>query len=110
MITLCCRLFFLTLMPTENVVTQYQNQQNEVISEYNYMVLDTSLKDMIDYKKEFIVVIDKKPFSLNSFSQFYSNLLTLNYILKEEDSDFSFSDIMASEGKNYFKVSEEAYN
>ena len=33
------------------------------------MVLDTSGKDLIKYKNKYIVVFDKKPFSLNNYEE-----------------------------------------
>lgn len=110
LLTISLRLFFLQLYPTENVSTQYQNTQSEVISDNNYSLLDTNGKNIKEYSKEFVLVIDKKPFSLNSYEQSLESLLTLNYIMKEENSQFDFYNIMSSEGKTYFKISEKSYN
>lgn len=110
LLAISIRLLLLQLYPTENVSTQYQNTQSEVISDNNYILLDTNGKNIKEYSKEFILVIDKKPFSLNSYEQSLESLLTLNYIMKEENSQFDFYNIMASEGKTYFKISEDSYN
>ena len=105
LLAISIRLLLLQLYPTENVSTQYQNTQSEVISDNNYILLDTNGKNIKEYSKEFILVIDKKPFSLNSYEQSLESLLTLNYIMKEENSQFDFYNIMASEGKTYFDFS-----
>ena len=74
------------------------------------MVLDTNGKDLMKYKKKYVVVIDKKPFSLNNYEETLENILALNFIMKEEIPEFNFTTIMKSDGKTYYTVSEETYN
>ena len=74
------------------------------------MIVDTNGKDLMRYNKKYVVVIDRKPFSLNNYEETLENLMALNFIMKEEIPDFSFTDIMRSEGKTYYTVSEDTYN
>lgn len=103
------RLFFLSIYPTEAVSTQSTNSQKETVCDYNYLVFDDNLKNMNNYKKEYIVVIDKKPFTLNSYEKSFEGIMILNYILKEENPDFDYSKMMITSGKTYFKISKDAY-
>jgi len=107
---LSIRLFFLQVYPTQEVKSQYGNQQSEVITDANYMVLDTNNKDLMKYDKKYVMVIDKKPFSLNNFQKSIESLMVLNFIMKEEDKNFDYTDIMKNEGKTYFTISEDTYD
>ncbi|MGL4108099.1 penicillin-binding transpeptidase domain-containing protein [Clostridium sp. LP20] len=107
---LSVRLFFLQVYPTENVTSQYQNHQSEKISDSRYMILDTEGKDLMKYNKKYYLVIDKKPFSLNNYEETLENIMALDFIMKGENPDFNYTDIMKSEGKVYYDVSEETYN
>ena len=104
------RLFFLCIYPTQDVSQQSTNLQKETVCDYKYLVFDTNLKNMNNYKKEYIVVIDKKPFTLNSYEKSFEEIMVLNYILKEENSDFNYSNMMMTSGKSYYKISKEAYD
>ncbi|MGL5646267.1 MAG: penicillin-binding transpeptidase domain-containing protein [Clostridium sp.] len=108
---LSVRLYFLQVMPTEQVTANYMNHQTEVISDMKYMLFDTKGKDLNNYNKEYLVVIDSKPFKLNNYGEALQGLLTFNFIMKEEINDFSFDDIMkAPHGKNYYNVSKETFD
>ena len=109
-ILLSVRLFFLQVFPTEKVTSQYQNHQSEKITDSKYMILDTNGKEMMKYNKKYYIVIDKKPFSLNNYEETLENLMALNFIMKGENPDFNYTDIMKSEGKVYYTVSEDTYN
>ena len=110
LVLLSIRLSFLQLFPSEQVVSQYQNHQSESISNANYMVLDTNGKDMMNYNKEYIIVIDKKPFSLNNYEETLEDLMAFNFIMKGEEPNFNYTDVMKSKGKLYYTVSEDTYN
>lgn len=107
---LSLRLYFLQTRPTENVVSQYQNHQTENISNIKYPILDTKGKDLLQYNKKYVLVIDKKPFKLNNYEDSLQDLMALNFIMKGEDSDFNYSSIIKGEGKVYYNLSEETYN
>ncbi|MGL4850298.1 MAG: penicillin-binding transpeptidase domain-containing protein, partial [Clostridium sp.] len=108
---LSIRLYFLQVMPTEQVTSNYMNHQTEVISDMKYMLFDTKGKDLNNYNKEYLVVIDSKPFKLNNYGEALQGLLTFNFIMKEEIENFSFDDIMkAPHGKNYYNVSKETFD
>lgn len=109
-ILLCIRLYFLNVHPTERVEANYKNHQTENISESKYMLLDTNGKNLIEYKKVYVLVIDSKPFSLNNYGETLEDLMALNFIMKGENSDFNYTDIMKSQGKIYYTISEETYN
>lgn len=110
LVLLTIRLAVLQLFPSEQVVNQYQNHQSESISNASYMVLDTNGKDMMSYTKQYIIVIDKKPFSLNNYEETLEDLMAFNFIMKGEDPNFNYTDVMKSKGKLYYTVSEETYN
>lgn len=74
------------------------------------MILDTNGKDMMNYNKKYIIVIDKKPFSLNNYEETLEDLMAFNFIMKGENPEFNYTDVMNSSGKLYFNVSEDAYN
>ncbi|MGL4875714.1 MAG: penicillin-binding transpeptidase domain-containing protein [Clostridium sp.] len=108
---LSIKLYFLQVMPIEQVTSNYMNHQTEVISDMKYMIFDTKGKDLNNYNKEYLVVIDSKPFKLNNYGEALQGLLTFNFIMKEEIIDFSFDDIMkAPHGKNYYNVSKETFD
>ena len=94
---LIVKLFFLQIFPTEEVISQYTNNQSEVVMDQRYQVFDVNNKDLVNYKINYIVVFDNKPFQLNNYNGNLEELLTLNYIMKEEYSDFNFTDV------KYFK-------
>ena len=66
---LSIRLAVLQLFPSEQVLSQYQNHQSEHISNSSYMILDTNGKDMMNYNKKYVIVIGKKPFTLNNYEE-----------------------------------------
>lgn len=107
---LSVRLYFLNIHPTERVEANYKNHQTESISDNRYMLLDTNGKDLIDYKKTYVLVIDSKPFSLNNYGETLEDLMALNFIMKGEDNTFNYVDVMKSQGKLYYTISEETYN
>ena len=107
---LSIRLAVLQLFPSEQVLSQYQNHQSEYISNSSYMILDTNGKDMMNYNKKYVIVIDKKPFTLNNYEETLEDLMALNFIMQGEDSNFNYTDVMKSTGKLYYTVSEETYN
>lgn len=107
---LTIRLTYLQVFPTEEVESQYQILQSENISNSKFMVLDTNGKDLINYKDKYIVVFDKKPFSLNNYEETLEGLMALNFIMKEEIESFNYNDVMQSNGKLYYEISEGTYN
>ncbi|WP_310937521.1 penicillin-binding transpeptidase domain-containing protein [Clostridium sp. SHJSY1] len=84
--------------------------QSENISDSKYRLLDTNGKDLIKYNKKYVLVIDKKPFSLNNYEETLEDLMALNFIMKNEYENFNYTDVMKSSGKLYYTISEDAYN
>ena len=109
LILLGVRLVFLQLYPTEKVVAQYENHQSEQISDSKYEILDTNGNSLMKYNNKYVLVIDSKPFSLNNYEETLKDLMALNFIMKGEDDKFNFTDIMKSNGKVYYKISEDTY-
>lgn len=107
---LSVRLYFLTIHPTERVESNYKNHQTENISNSKYMLLDTNGKDLMSYKKKYVLVIDSRPFSLNNYGETLEDLMALNFIMKAENEEFNYTDVMRSQGKLYYEISEETYN
>ncbi|MBE6051666.1 MAG: penicillin-binding protein 2 [Clostridium sp.] len=107
---LSIRLFELQIYPSKNVVSSCKSNQTEKISDYKLKVLDSNGQDLCTYSEKYILVIDKKPFLLNNYEETLEDLMTLNFIAKGENSNFSFEDVMKAVGKVYYDISEEAYN
>ena len=111
-IVLCLiiRLILLQAYPSSIVSGEGENYQLESLSSINYKILDVNNKNLMSYNKKYIVVLDVKPFMLNNYEETLQNLMALNFIMKTEDIDFNYSDIMKEYGKKYYAVSEETYN
>ena len=111
-IVLCLiiRLILLQAYPSSIVSGEGENYQLESLSSINYKILDVNNKNLMSYNKKYIVVLDVKPFMLNNYEETLQDLMALNFIMKTEDIDFNYSDIMKEYGKKYYAVSEETYN
>ena len=111
-IVLCLiiRLILLQAYPSSIVSGEGENYQLESLSSINYKILDDNNKNLMSYIKKYIVVLDVKPFMLNNYEETLQDLMALNFIMKTEDIDFNYSDIMKEYGKKYYAVSEETYN
>ena len=107
---LALRLIKLQLFPSMQVVNTNEIYQSEKVSNTKFNLIDCNGKDLLRFKKKYILVIDKKPFSLNNYEETLENLLNLNFIMQEECKNFNFQDVLKSEGKKYYDISEEAYN
>lgn len=107
---LVIRLSFLQINPSSKVSGQMQNYQAENLSQMKYRIFDSNGKDMMDYNKKYVVILDTKPFMLNNYEETLEDLMALNFIMKSEEPDFNYSDVMKSDGKIYYTVSEETYN
>ncbi|WP_300383195.1 penicillin-binding transpeptidase domain-containing protein [Clostridium sp.] len=110
LIVLIVKLVILQISPSENVSTEMNNYQKENISQMNYRIFDTKGRDVLDYNKKYIVILDTKPFMLNNYEETLEDLMALNFILKSEIKDFNYSDIMKGDGKVYYTVNEETFN
>ncbi len=100
----------LQIYPSANVQSSYQNHQEENISNMNYMILDTNGKDLMTYDKKYVLVIDTKPFSLNNYEETLEDLMALNFIMKSENPEFNYTEVMKQSGKIYYNISEDIYN
>lgn len=111
-IVLCLiiRLILLQAYPSSIVSGEGENYQLESLSSINYKILDVNNKNLMSYNKKYIVVLDVKPFMLNNYEETLQDLMALNFIMKTEDIDFNYSDIMKEYGKKYYAVSEDTYN
>ena len=110
LIALIVKLIFLQVSPSENVSTEMNNYQKENISQIKYRIFDTKGRDILDYNKKYVVILDTKPFMLNNYEENLEDLMALNFILKSEIKDFNYADIMKSEGKIYYTINEETFN
>ena len=108
-IALTIRLFFLMIKPTSTVQGELENHQVEYTSDSNYKLFDANGKSLINYKSKYVMVLDTKPFKLNNYEETLEDLLALNFIMKSEDEDFNFTDIMNQSGKLYYTITEETY-
>ncbi|AGX42340.1 cell division protein FtsI/penicillin-binding protein 2 [Clostridium saccharobutylicum] len=109
-IILTTRLYILQVYPSEKVQGSYQNHQEENISNMSYMILDTNGKDLMKYNKKYVLVIDTKPFTLNNYEETLEDLMALNFIMKSENPNFNYTEIMKQSGKIYYDISEDTYN
>lgn len=108
-IALTIRLYILMIYPTSSVQGELENHQVEYTCDNNYKIFDTNGNSLINYKKKYIMVLDTKPFKLNNYEETLEDLLALNFIMKSEDKDFNFTDIMQQSGKLYYTITEETY-
>lgn len=106
---LVVRLYFLLIHPSKMVSGDIENYQYETIAQNKYKVLDTNGIDLTKYNKKYILVLDTKPFMLNNYEETLEDLMALNFIMKAEDAEFNYSDIMKESGKKYYTISEETY-
>lgn len=106
---LVVRLYFLLIHPSKIVSGDIENYQYETIAQNKYKVLDTNGMDLTKYNKKYILVLDTKPFMLNNYEETLEDLMALNFIMKSEDVEFNYSDIMKENGKKYYTISEETY-
>ena len=104
------RLCMLQVSPSEKVEAQVNNYQLERISKMKYRIFDTNGKDLLKYKKQYIVILDTSPFMLNNYEESLEELMALNFIMKSEITDFNYSDIIKKSGKIYYNVSKETYD
>jgi cell division protein FtsI/penicillin-binding protein 2 len=74
------------------------------------MILDTNGKDLMKYNKKYVLVIDTRPFSLNNYEETLEDLMALNFIMKSENPEFNYSEVMKQSGKIYYNISEDTYN
>lgn len=110
-VLLTIRLYYLQVQPSELVQGELQNHQIETLSEINYRLLDKNGKELLEYKKKYVLVIDSRPFQLNNYEETLEDLLALNFIMKSEDPNFNYTDIIAQNGKTYYdEITEESYN
>lgn len=108
-IALTIRLYILMIYPTNSVQGELENHQVEYTSDTNYKVFDTNGNSLINYKNKYIMVLDTKPFKLNNYEETLQDLLALNFIMKSEDEEFNFTDIMNQSGKLYYTITKETY-
>lgn len=107
---LVVRLYFLLIHPSKIVSGDIENYQYETIAQNKYKVLDANGRDLTKYNKKYILVLDTKPFMLNNYEETLEDLMALNFIMKSEDAEFNYSDIMKESGKKiYYTISEETY-
>ena len=107
---LTARLYILQIYPSEKVQSSYQNHQEENVSNMSYKILDTNGNDLMKYDKKYVLVIDTKPFSLNNYEETLEDLMALNFIMKSENPEFNYTEIMKQGGKVYYNISEDSYN
>ncbi len=108
-IALTIRLYVLMIYPTTSVQGELENHQVEYTSDSNYKLFDTNGNNLINYKNKYIMVIDTKPFKLNNYEETLKDLLALNFIMKSENKDFNFTDIMNQSGKLYYTITQETF-
>lgn len=109
-VCLIVRLTLLQIYPSAIVSGEGENYQSEILSQINYRILDTNGKDLMSYNKKYILVLDVKPFMLNNYEETLQDLMALNFIMKTEDINFNYSDIMKESGKIYYTVSQDTYD
>lgn len=108
-IALTIRLYVLMIYPTTSVQGELENHQVEYTSDTNYQLFDANGNSLINYKNKYIMVLDTKPFKLNNYEETLQDLLALNFIMKSEDEEFNFTDIMNQSGKLYYTITKETY-
>lgn len=107
---LIVRLSILQLAPSNEVIGATDICQIEKVNDTRFDLIDCNGKNILNFNEEYVLVIDKKPFSLNNYEETLQDLLTLNFIMQDEYEGFSYEDIMRSQGKSYYNISKEAYD
>ncbi|MGL5615633.1 MAG: penicillin-binding transpeptidase domain-containing protein [Sarcina sp.] len=91
--------------------TEKNNSINkEKLSDYNYLMLDKNGKDLNSYNRKYKVFINGKTFALNAKNQNLDELISFNYILKEEIEKFSIDEIAKKQENRTYEITEESYN
>lgn len=106
---LILRLMFLQVFPSQTVINNTEVLQSEKNTDVKFKVLDTKGEDLLTYNKKYVLVFDKKPFTLNNYEETLQDLMALNFIMKAEDQNFNYTDIIKNGGKSYYDISKETY-
>ena len=107
---LIARLATLQLMPSNEVIGSIDACQVENVNDTRFNLVDCTGKNILNFNEVYVLVIDKKPFSLNNYEETLQDLLTLNFIMQSEYKDFSYENVMRCQGKCYYDISKEAYD
>ena len=106
---LVLRLYYIQVHPAKLVQGELKNYQTEVFNGSRYSVIDTNGESLVNDIEKYVLVIDSKPFRLNNYEDTIEDLLALNFIMKSEYSEFSYTDVMSSSGKLYYYLTYESY-
>ncbi|MCQ2969672.1 MAG: penicillin-binding protein 2 [Clostridium sp.] len=106
---LILRLYYIQVHPTKLVQGELKNYQTEIFNGSRYSVIDTNGESLVNDTEKYVLVIDSKPFKLNNYEDTIEDLLALNFIMKSEYADFSYTDVMSSSGKLYYYLTYESY-
>ena len=106
---LILRLYYIQVHPTKLVQGELKNYQTEIFNGSRYSVFDTNGESLVNDSEKYVLVIDSKPFRLNNYEDTIEDLLALNFIMKSEYGDFSYTDVMSSSGKLYYYLTYESY-
>ena len=106
---LILRLYYIQVHPTKLVQGELKNYQTEIFNGSRYSVVDTNGESLVNDSEKYVLVIDSQPFRLNNYEDTIEDLLALNFIMKSEYGDFSYTDVMSSSGKLYYYLTYESY-
>lgn len=90
--------------------SQYRIERN--ISELNYLILDSTGKDLMKYKNRFIVEIDPYIFKRYNSNTPLDKIFALTYILRSYSRDYDITNVISSTVSEKIKwnVDEETFN
>ncbi|WP_032121838.1 penicillin-binding transpeptidase domain-containing protein [Clostridium amazonitimonense] len=89
--------------------SQYRYKEN--INELKFSVLDSKNRNLIEYNRKYILVIDPATFKRNNSSTEVNRIYAFNYILKNYNKDYDLATILESpnSARLYINLNKEAY-
>lgn len=90
--------------------SQYNDEQN--LSDMNYLLFDKNGKQLLNYKNKYYAVIDPSSFNKNNLNSKSDALYALIYILRNYNDKYDLSNLGASTKgqKISYEVDEDTYN
>lgn len=94
-----------------SIMANSQYSYKEDIRDTNFMLFDSSGKQLLDYKDKYYVVLVPELFSKNAIDIPSEELLTFMYILKNYNSDYDLSKIakLSNNQKLYLEIDKITY-
>lgn len=94
------------------VMANLQYVYREDITDSNYMLFDSTGKQLLDYSKKYYAVVSPEIFTKDNIDTESEEMLTLMYVLRNYNNDYDLSKIgvLNSSKKLYYEIDESTYN